>query len=66
MVRMDGLVFKALDLDQKVWDQTSGFTKGDKQCWEGGNKVPLQGSFASFSSVFCYFYHKCLRGNSRH
>lgn len=29
MVRMDGLVFKALDLDQKVWDQTSGFTKGD-------------------------------------
>lgn len=29
MVRIDGLVAKALDSDQKVWDQTSGFTKGD-------------------------------------
>lgn len=49
MVRMDGLVFKALDLDQKVWDQTSGFTKGDKQCWEGGNKVP---HFPQSSAIF--------------
>lgn len=49
MVRMDGLVFKALDLDQKVWDQTSGFTKGDQQCWEGDNKVP---HFPQSSAVF--------------